>query len=85
MEAPLIEIGKSRGEEKCALRRFKEESELRFQDVQFVVLMEEIRVGLLSRCVVSVPEGERLSWEWCAGRKLGSVLLHRDITKLWII
>ena len=25
--------------------------------------MEEIRVGLLNRCVVSVPEGERLSWD----------------------
>ena len=37
MEAPLIEIGKSRGEEKCALRRFKEESEFRFQYVKFVV------------------------------------------------
>lgn len=37
MEAPLIEIGKSRGEEKCALRRFKEESEFRFQYVIFVV------------------------------------------------
>lgn len=36
MEAPLIEIGKSRGEEKCALRRFKEESEFRFQYVKFV-------------------------------------------------
>ena len=34
---PLIEIGKSRGEEKCALRRFKEESEFRFQYVKFVV------------------------------------------------
>lgn len=38
MEAPLIEIGKSRGEEKCALRRFKEESEFRFQYVMCVVL-----------------------------------------------
>lgn len=37
LEAPLIEIGKSRGEEKCALRRFKEESEFRFQYVKFVV------------------------------------------------
>lgn len=37
MEAPLIEIGKSRGEEKCGLRRFKEESEFRFRYVKFVV------------------------------------------------
>ena len=37
MEAPLREIGKSRGEEKCALRTFKEESEFRFWYVKFVV------------------------------------------------
>lgn len=37
MEAPFIEIGKSRGEEKCALWRFKEESEFRFQYAKFVV------------------------------------------------
>lgn len=37
MEAPLREIGKSRGEEKCAIRRFKEESEFRFQYVKSVV------------------------------------------------
>lgn len=29
-EAPLIEIGKLRGEEKCAQRRFKEERGFRF-------------------------------------------------------
>lgn len=37
MEAPFIEIGKSRGEEKCALWRFKEKSEFRFQCAKFVV------------------------------------------------
>lgn len=37
MEAAFTEIGKSRGEEKCALWRFKEESEFRFQYVKFEV------------------------------------------------
>lgn len=46
--------------------------------------MEEIRVGLLSRCVVSVPEGERLSWDsgMLGGNWEPAV---RDIIKPWII
>lgn len=36
---------------------------LDFSMLSLWFLMEEIRVGLLSRCVVSVPEGERLSWD----------------------
>lgn len=57
MEAPLIEIGKLRGEEKCALRRFKEESEFRFQYVKFVVSYGRDPVELFSRCC-----GIRAQW-----------------------
>lgn len=45
----LIEMGKSGGEEKCALRRFKEESKFRFRYVKFAVSYGRGLVGLFSR------------------------------------
>lgn len=61
MEASFIEIGKSRGEEKCALWRFKEESKFRFQYVKFVVSYGRDLGTVVQQVVGSVgsqPTGE---------------------------